>query len=94
MFNFNLSVKIYRSIVSYKRSGKDKEWANRIYKELTNYNLKVYFKGIDEDLVKNEKLNINDKKIKPIFKDTEQLPAGGKLDEKIQLALNNSRKLM
>lgn len=84
----------YYAFISYKRSGKDKEWANRIYRELTNYNLKVYFKGIDEDLVKNEKLNINDKKIKPIFKDTEQLPAGGKLDEKIQQALNNSRKLI
>ena len=84
----------YYAFISYKRDGLDKKWAKLIYKQLTNYNLNVYFKDIEDSIVEHEKINVNDKTIKPIFKDTEQLVAGGDLNEKIKQALRNSRKLI
>lgn len=84
----------YYAFISYRRDGLDKKWANLIYKQLTSYSLKVYFKDIEESIVQLEKINADDKTIKPIFKDTEQLTAGGELTNKIKHALENSRKLI
>lgn len=84
----------YYAFISYRREGLDKKWAKLIYKQLTNYNLNVYFKDIDDSIVKQEKINADDKTIKPIFKDTEQLTAGGELADKIKHALEHSRKLI
>lgn len=84
----------YYAFISYKRNGEDQKWAEAIYSQLISYDLKVYFKGVEESVIKQDKISATDKTIKPLFKDTEQFTTGDILSDKIKSELQKSRKLI
>ena len=75
----------YDAFISYRHSELDKYVAENMHRVLENYELPKNLK---------EKLNINGKVFKRIFRDREELPLSSNLEDPIISALNDSKYLI
>ena len=75
----------YDAFISYRHSKLDKFVAENLHKSLENYELPKNIK---------EKLNINGKTIKRVFRDQEELPLSSNLEDPIVDALKQSKYLI